>query len=279
MSLCLAPMAMGIFISMKVFNIPDITTDGSYTLGASVTAILLTQHYSVGTSLLIAMFAGAVTGVCTGVIHAKLRIDALLSGILVMTALYSVNLIIMGRSNIPLLHTSNIFGSGSSGSNIVHQLAIAGAIVSILFLMLVYLLRSDFGISMRAAGNNPIMTKAFGINNDVIKIIGLAIANALTGLSGFMVSQYQGFADINMGIGIVITGLGSVLIADALRKLLGIRGIGQQILFVILGSIAFQMVLAYTLSLGVNPNLLKLITAVFVLAIVGLSAVGERMKK
>ena len=279
MSLCLAPMAMGIFISMKVFNIPDITTDGSYTLGASVTAILLTQQYSIGTTLLLSMISAALAGVCTGFIHAKLRIDALLSGILVMTALYSVNLIIMGRSNIPLLQTSNIFGSASSGSTIIHQLSIAGIIVIILFLMLVYLLRSDFGISMRATGNNPGMTKAFGINNDRIKIIGLAIANALTGLSGFLVSQYQGFADINMGIGIVITGLGSVLIADALRKVLGIKGIGKQLLLVILGSMAFQMVLAFTLSLGVDPNLLKLITAVFVLAIVGLSAVGERIKK
>jgi putative ABC transport system permease protein len=271
-------MAMGIFISMKVFNIPDITTDGSYTLGASVTAILLTQQYSTGVTLLWAMVAGALAGICTGVIHTKLRIDALLSGIMVMTALYSVNLIIMGRSNVPLLQTANIFSNSSSENSIFHQLTVAGIMVIVLFAILVYLLRSDFGISMRAAGNNPVMTKAFGINNDVIKIIGLAIANALTGLSGFLVSQYQGFADINMGIGIVITGLGSVLIGDSLRKLLGIRGIGQQILLVILGSIVFQMVLAYTLSLGVDPNLLKLITSVFVLAIVGISAVGEKMK-
>lgn len=279
MALCLAPMALGIFISMKVFNIPDITTDGSYTLGACVTAILLTQQHGSGFTLVLAMLSGALAGVCTGFIHSKLRIDALLSGILVMTALYSVNLVILGRSNLPLLQTENIFGSASSDNPIARQLLIAGIIVMLLLLLLIFLLRSDFGIAMRAAGNNPVMTKAFGVNNDLIRISGLAIANSLTALSGFLVAQFQGFSDINMGIGIVITGLGSVLIADALRKWFRISGIGKQILLVIFGSVAFQMVLAFTLSLGVDPNLLKLCTSVFVLTIVGIPAISERFKK
>ena len=280
LSLCLGPMAMGIFITMKVFNIPDITTDGSYTLGATVTAILLTQHWPVLLALPVCMIAGSVAGICTGLIHTKLKIDALLAGILVMTGLYSINLIILGRSNVPLINIPTIFLSITFFSNdLYNQLLIATVIILFLGLLLYYVLRTDFGIAMRATGNNPIMTKSFGINNDSIKIIGLAIANGLTALSGFLVAQYQGFADINMGIGIVITGLGSVLIADALRIWLNVSNIGMQILLVLAGSFLFQMVLAFTLAMGVDPNILKLVTALFVLLIVALPRVSSQLKR
>ena len=280
LSLCLGPMAMGIFITMKVFNIPDITTDGSYTLGATVTAVLLTQHWPVLLAMPVCMLAGAVAGICTGLIHTKLKIDALLAGILVMTGLYSINLIILGRSNVPLINIPTIFLSFTFFSNdLYNQLLIATVIIIILGLLLNYVLRTDFGIAMRATGNNPIMTKSFGINNDSIKIIGLAIANGLTALSGFLVAQYQGFADINMGIGIVITGLGSVLIADALRIWLNVSNIGIQILLVLAGSFLFQMVLAFTLAMGVDPNILKLVTALFVLLIVALPRVSSQLKR
>jgi len=280
LALCLSPMALGIFISMKVFNIPDITTDGSYTLGATVTAVMLSQHYPLGATLIMSMLAGALAGVCTGFIHSKLKIDALLSGILVMTALYSVNLIILGRSNVPLINVNTIFKVFSfSENNIIVDLIVSGIIVILILFLLGYLLRSDFGISMRATGNNPIMTTAFGINNNKIKIIGIALANSLTGLSGFLVSQYQGFSDINMGIGIVITGLGSVLIAGSLQKWFNITKIGRQLPLVVAGAIVFQMVLAFALSLGIDPNLLKLVTALFVLFIVAISAIGSKLKK
>jgi putative ABC transport system permease protein len=139
-------------------------------------------------------------------------------------------------------------------------------------------LLTDFGIAMRATGNNPFMTKSMGINNDFIKIIGLAIANALTALSGFLVAQYQNFADINMGIGIVITGLGSVLIADALRIWMNVTNIGAQILLVLAGSLLFQLVLSFTLAIGIDPNFLKLVTALFVLLIVALPRVSGQLK-
>lgn len=280
LSLCLGPMAMGIYITMKVFNIPDITTDGSYTLGAAVTAVLLLQHWPVLAVLPVCMSAGAVAGICTALIHTKLRIDALLAGILVMTGLYSINLIVLGRSNIPLINIHTLFNSFSFFKNdIYNQLFIAVLIILILIFLLNYLLRTDFGISMRATGNNPIMTRSLGINNDRIKIIGLAIANALTALSGFLVAQYQSFADINMGIGIVITALGSVLIADALRIWLNITNIGVQIILVLAGSFIFQMVLAFTLAIGVDPNFLKLVTALFVLLIVALPRVSRQLKR
>ena len=280
LSLCLGPMAMGIFITMKVFNIPDITTDGSYTLGATVTAILLTQHWPVLLALPVCMLAGSVAGICTGLIHTKLKIDALLAGILVMTGLYSINLIILGRSNVPLINIPTIFLTFTFfSSDIYNQLLIVTVIILFLGLLLYYVLRTDFVIAMRATGSTPIMTKSFGINNDSIKIIGLALANGLTALSGFLVAQYQGFADINMGIGIVITGLGSVLIADALRIWLNVSNIGMQILLVLAGSFLFQMVLAFTLAMGVDPNILKLVTALFVLLIVALPRVSSQLKR
>jgi putative ABC transport system permease protein len=158
------------------------------------------------------------------------------------------------------------------------QLIVLVLVVSLLVAFLAFLLRTDFGIAMRAVGNSESMTRALGINNDRMKILGLAIANALTALGGFLVAQYQSFTDINMGIGIVITGLGSVLIADRLIQWFGIRPIILQLLMVICGSLIFQFVLAITLSLGVDPNLLKLVTALFVLAIVGAPVLGRLRK-
>jgi len=280
LSLCLGPMALGIFISMKVFNIPDITTDGSYTLGAVVTALLLPLQWPAMAVLPVCMLAGSLAGVCTGLIHTKLKIDALLAGILVMTGLYSINLIILGRSNVPLINTTDLFSSFSLFDNeLFNQIFISLILITVLILLINYLLKTDFGIAMRATGNNPIMTKSLGINNDAIKIIGLAIANALTGLSGFLVAQYQSFTDINMGIGIVITGLGSVLISDALRIWMNITHIGLQIILVLAGSLLFQMVLAFTLALGIDPNFLKLVTALFVLFIVALPRVSQQLKR
>jgi putative ABC transport system permease protein len=271
LALCLTPMALGIFISMKVFRIPDITTDGSYTLGASVGAILLTAGYPLVWVVLAGVFSGVLAGMTTGWVHTKFRIEPLLSGILVMTALYSINLMIMGRSNLPLIGKDGLFTIWNEqwGEETGGWITSIG-LVGLCCLGLWYLLKTDFGIAMRASGNNPAMSEANGMNNDLVKIIGLGMANGLTALSGVMVSQYEGFADINMGIGIVITGLGAVLISDTIRRWLRLSKIGIQILLVLLGTIIFQSVLAITLSIGVDPNSLKLVTALFVLLIVGL---------
>lgn len=276
LGLCLSSMALGIFISMKIFNIPDITTDGSYTLGAVVTAVLLTAHWNIAAIIPVVLIAGAIAGTLTGLIHTRLKIEALLAGILVMTGLYSVNLTLLGRSNVPLLNVSTVF----STLKIFNVSVYNNVIISLVFIVIItfivgYILRTDFGIAMRATGNSAPMTRAMGINNNKMKIIGLAIANSLTALSGYLVAQFQNFTDINMGIGIVITGLGSVLIGEALIKWWGVRSILWSLVIVICGSILFQMVLAFTLSIGVDPNMLKLVTASFVLLIV----IIPRLKK
>lgn len=277
LGLCLSAMGLGIFITMKIFRIPDITTDGSYTLGAAVTAVLLMQGWPLPAVAGVAMVAGALAGVLTGLVHTRFKIDALLAGILVMTGLYSVNLSILGRSNIPLIQVETIFKALALFEKpIYNELFVGLLFLVVLSGLLAYVLRTDFGIAMRATGNSESMTRALGINNDRMKIIGLAIANTLTALSGFLVAQYQNFTDINMGIGIVLVGLGSVLIGDALIKWIGVRNIWLQLAMVMAGCILFQLVLAVALSLGVNPNLLKLITAVFVLAIVGIPRVFQK---
>jgi putative ABC transport system permease protein len=271
LGLCLSAMSLGIFITMKIFDIPDITTDGSYTLGAVITALMLTGHWHPGIIIPAVMVAGAIAGAITGLIHTLLKIEALLAGILVMTGLYSINLMLLGRSNVPLLNVDTIFQTIHLFTNPVYNEALTAlTFILIIAAILAYVLMTDFGIAMRATGNSASMTRALGINNDRMKIVGLAIANALTALSGYLVAQYQNFTDINMGIGIVITGLGSVLIGDAIIKWWNIRKVFAQLAIILFGSIIFQLVLAFTLSIGIDPNMLKLVTAVFVLLIVSI---------
>jgi|SRR3569833_3138683 len=269
--LCLSAIALGIFISMRIFNIPDITTDGSYTLGGAVTAKLLVLHQPVFVVLPVVIAAGALAGMATGYIHTKLKINALLAGILVMTALYSINLEIMGRSNIPVGNFASIFSLVNFSADPDHNtfwIILFFTVVTTLFIG--YLLKTDFGIAMRATGNSESMIRALGVNTDRMKIIGLALANALTALSGYLVTEYQNYADINMGIGIVITGLGSVIIAETFINWFKITSVWLSLILVLSGAIIFKFVVGFTLNLGIDPILLKLITAVFVLLIVSL---------
>lgn len=266
-----ASLALGIFISMRIFNIPDITTDGSFTLGGAVTAVLLSQHVSMPVIFVAAFLSGAIAGGITGFIHTRLKVNALLAGILVMTALYSVNLALMGRSNIPLIDVATIF----SITNFIHGEVAQQAFVLVLFVLLLWqlmgwVLKTDFGLAMRATGNNESMIRALGVNTNRMKILGLGLANGLTALSGFLITQIQGFADINMGIGIVILGLGSVMIGEIFSKSFRIKSIYVQLIAVLAGSVIFRLILAFALSIGIDPLYLKLVVAVFVLLVVSI---------
>ncbi len=263
-------LAMGIFISMRIFNIPDITTDGSFTLGGAVTALMLQSNQPIVLVLVCAFFAGAIAGTLTALIHTRLKVNALLSGILVMTALYSVNLAIMGRSNIPLIGTASIFFILNGLSEIQSQLIILLIFSGIIFFGLSLLLKTDFGLAMRATGNNETMIRALGVNTGRMKIVGLALANGLTAVSGFLIVQIQGFSDIGMGIGIVILGLGSVMIGEIFMRLLKIQNITIHILGVLAGTIIFRLILAFALSIGIDALYLKLVVALFVLIVVSI---------
>lgn len=274
---CFGPLVLGLFLSMKVFNIPDITTDGSYTLGAVMTGIGLSQGYPIVITFLMAMLAGGLAGCCTGLIHTKLRVHPLLAGILVMTALYSVNLTLLGRSNMPLLGYDDLFASIRILPNTDdNTLLLVLLLLLLVFLGMGYMLRSDFGIAMRATGDSESMIRAQGVNTTRMKIFGLAISNSLVALSGFLMGQFQGFVDINMGIGIVISGLGAVAIGETLITVFKINGNAMKLACVIIGALVFQIILAIALQVGVNPNLLKLTTAVLVLILVGLPQIGNK---
>jgi putative ABC transport system permease protein len=264
-----ATLAMGIFITMRIFNIPDITTDGSFTLGGAITASMITGGHSPWVCLPIVFFAGAFAGVCTGTIITRLKVNPLLAGILVMTALYSVNLAIMGRSNIPLIEAPSIFRTASNFlSPLNAQLFILLFFTLITWAFLSWLLRTDFGLAMRATGNNEQMIKALGVNPDQMKVAGIALANGMIAISGFLITQVQGFADINMGIGIVILGLGSVMIGEIFLSAFRIRSITLHLLGVIAGSILFRLILAFALTIGIDALYLKLVVAIFVLIVI-----------
>jgi putative ABC transport system permease protein len=262
-----AALGLGIYISLRIFNIPDITTDGSYTFGGAITAWGLIAGVHPMTVLLLAISGGAVAGIATGVIHTRLKVQSLLAGILVMTALYSINLGVMGRSNVPVNQAKNIFDLLPEEFVPYGVQMLFPLFILVLVMALNYVLKSDFGIAMRATGNSEQMVRAMGVNTRNMKILGLALANGLTALSGFMMVQYQGFADINMGIGIVISGLAAVMIGQSAGRLFRSNRIVLQLLLVVVGSILFRMILAVALDLGFNPNYLKLITALMVLVV------------
>ena len=224
--------------------------------------------------------AGGLAGALTGIIHTKLKINALLAGILVMTALWSVNLKLMGRSNLPLINVSSLFNILNICSDPNRNtFVILSIFVVIITVLIGYLLKTDFGLAMRATGNSESMIRSLGVNTDRMKITGLALANALTAVSGYLISQFQGFTDISMGIGIVIVGLGSVIIAETLINWFRITSVWLSLVLVILGAVIFQMVLAITLAIGVDANLLKLVTAAFVLIIVSLPRLSFKNSK
>lgn len=277
--LILALLALGVYLSFRIFNFPDITADGSITLGAAVTASLLILNWPPALATLAGFFAGVLAGTVTGLLNAKFRINGLLSGILVMTALYSINLHVMGKSNLPLLEETTLvtqseslfgmlFGPGDVGvfgwevnQRDAAALCLAGVMVAGAGMILYLFFRTEFGTAMRAAGDNPQMIRALGGSVDFILIFGLAVSNGLIALSGSLLAQYQGFADVQMGIGMVVWGLASVIIGEAL---VGSKSTGIVITGAIMGSLLFRLIVAIALRWGLDPNDLKLITAVFV---------------
>jgi putative ABC transport system permease protein len=261
-------MAMGVFITFRVHDFPDITVDGSFVTGAAVTAVSILAGVDPFLALFFSFLAGACAGIITAFIHTRFNINGLLAGILVMTGLYSINLHIMGRSNIPLLSQPGIITSlRTVNPGLPYEIWLAivfGAIILVFWLLISLFFKTDFGVTMRAVGNNPAMAAASGVNVNMMKTFGIGLANGLVGVSGSLVAQYQGFADIGMGIGSIVFGLAAVIIGESvIRK----RSVYGRTLSVIIGSIAFRLMVALALYVGLNPIDLKLITALFVLAI------------
>jgi putative ABC transport system permease protein len=280
--LILSLLTLGVFVSFRVLNFPDITADGSITVGAAVAASLIVKGTGPLPATLLGAAAGCVAGTATGILHTKFRIHGLLAGILVMTALYSINLHIMGKSNVPLLSEKTLATQAetlalrlSGGVDAVDAWGwelrvrdaaslVASLVVAVAACVLLYVFfRTNIGTAMRATGDNPQMVRALGCSVDFMMILGLALSNGLIGLSGALLAQYQGFADVQMGIGMVVWGLASVIIGEAL---VGRAGLGLTIYGAVMGTAVFRLLVAIALRWGLNPNDLKLVTATFVFA-------------
>jgi putative tryptophan/tyrosine transport system permease protein len=275
--LALALVALGVFVSYRLFSFPDITTDGSFTLGAVVAAVLLTAGVDPLLATLGGMAAGALAGCTTALLHAYLGIERLLAGILVTTALASVNLVVLGRSNVPLSGVSTLLNRAESvlgppleGAGIsaavageAARLVVVLAIVALTIACLWIFFRTQLGTAMRAGGDTATMARALGRDTGGMTVAGLAIANALTALSGGLVAQYQGFADVQMGIGMVVWGMASVFLGAAL---VGPVRLGGALVATAAGSVTFRLLVAAALRAGLDPDWLKAATAAVVLA-------------
>jgi putative ABC transport system permease protein len=279
--LILSLLALGVFVSFRVFRFPDITADGSITLGAAVAAVLLMKGMNPVLATLIAAAAGGLAGMATGLLHTRFNINGLLSGILVMTALYSINLYTLGKSNVSLLTATTLAtyaqgaGTQMAGKPSLSWLGwklesgdlgmlVFCLIASIAIGALLYVFfRTQLGTAMRATGDNPQMMRAQAA--DVRNMItgGLALSNALIAASGALLAQYQGFTDVQMGIGMVVWGLASVIIGESL---VGTTSFGLTIAGAVMGSVLFRLLVAIALRWGMDPNGLKLVTALFVFA-------------
>ena len=259
-----AIMALGVFLTFRVLDIADLSVEGTFPLGAAVAATLIDAGHSVWFDMLIALIAGCIGGTVTALQTTKLKIPALLSGILTMIGLYSVNLMIMGKANVPLLRaetvftlTENLFGVSSVVATFIVGLVATVIVGAIMY----WFFGTVLGTAIRATGCNPQMARAQGINTNVMVILGLLISNGLVALSGALVAQSNGFADVGMGTGTIVIGLASVIIGEVL---FGTRSFKNWLISVVLGSVVYRAVIAIVLELGMPPNDLKLFTAVLV---------------
>lgn len=259
--------AFGIYITYRILDFPDLSVDGTFPLGAAITAICLVKGINPFAACLLSFAAGSIGGIITGILHVKLKITNLLSGILVMIALYSINLRIMGKSNTPLFGKETIF---SNGVDILIILLIFMIVVKI---ALDLFLKTKLGFVIKAVGDNEQFVVSLSINPDNIKLVGLAISNGLVALSGSMMAQYQGFSDVGMGTGTVVMGLAAVIIGESV---FGRITFFKPTTTALLGSMIYKGAIALALMIGLPSTDLKLITAIIV--ILALSFNGKKLK-
>lgn len=258
-----ALLALGVFLSFRTLDIPDLTVDGSIVTGAAASAILCSNGYNPILALALSFILGTCAGIVTGLLNTKLKIQPLLAGILVMLGVYSINLRIMGGSpNIPLVGSETIYTKFNNVfDNSYSSLLLGFLVIAGIILVLYLFLETRFGLAFRSTGENNDMVKAYGIDSDLMKIFGLGISNGLVGLAGGMLCQYQSFADISMGTGMVVTGLASVIIGEIV---FGTSSLIRKLVSVALGAILYRVIISLAFSLGMPASDLKLVSAVIV---------------
>lgn len=274
-----AIMALGIYITYKILDFPDLTVDGSFPMGAAITAVLISQDKNPLLTLPVSFLCGALVGMCTGLIHVKLKVRDLLSGIIMMTALYTVNLRIAGRANLPIYNKTTIFDNDLIKSVIPENLMRFRTVLVIFLIILAvkyildWYLRTKSGYILRAVGDNEAIVTAMAVDKGAVKIIGLSIANGLVALSGCVFAQQQRYFDVSFGTGTMVIGLASVIIGTSIFKRITMLRVTSS---VIIGSIIYKGCVALAIKLGFQSSDLKLITAVLFLLIL---MVGQERKR
>lgn len=258
-------MTLGVFLTFRILDVADLTVDGSFATGGAVSAVLIVSGMNPYVTLIVAFFAGTITGLATGFMNTKLKIHVLLASILTQIALYSVNIRIMGKANIPLLGKETVMSGIASKFSITTtqaSLFVGLAVTVVLVIVMYWFFGTELGSALRATGNNEKMVRALGVNTDTMKITGLAISNGLVALSGALVAQSQGYGDVQMGTGTIVIGLASIIIGEVI---FGKRfGFWYTLISVVAGSILYRIVIAIVLQLGLKSTDLKLLTALIV---------------
>ena len=271
--LAYALVALGIVISFRVLAFPDLTVDGSFVLGGAVVARMIVLGYQPLIGIILAIFLGFAAGCATGVLNTRLKINSLLAGILIMTILYSVNLRVMGRSNTPLLNYYTVFTP-------FEQMEMRWLSIVLFFGLIVFackfltdlFLHTQVGLAMRATGDNEQMIRTLGVNTNSMTILGLGISNAFVALSGALVAQHQGFADIGMGIGMIVAGLASIIIGETLLRA---KSVWMNTFAAIVGSFVYRLTITVGLWLGLAPTDLKMATGAMVILALGFPALKK----
>ena len=272
-------LALGVYITYRVLDVADLTVEGSYPLGAAVAVSFIAGGGSPVIAVVLAFLAGSVAGIVTGLLHTKLKIPALLAGILTMIGLYSINLRVMGnKSNVSILRMDTIYTFfGNMGFNKNESILVCGLIfVAVIIMFLYWFFGTEIGAAIRATGCNKQMIRAQGIDTDVTIILGLLISNGMVSMAGALSGQSQGFADAGMGTGTIVIGLASVIIGEVL---FGTRNFMNWLLAVVGGSIVYRIVIAFVLKLGMNQNDMKLFTAIIVVIALAMPLLKEKISK
>ena len=272
-------LALGVYITYRVLDVADLTVEGSYPLGAAVAVSFIAGGGSPVIAVVLAFLAGSVAGIVTGLLHTKLKIPALLAGILTMIGLYSINLRVMGnKSNVSILRMDTIYTFfGNMGFNKNESILVCGLIfVAVIIMFLYWFFGTEIGPAIRATECNKQMIRAQGIDTDVTIILGLLISNGMVSMAGALIGQSQGFADAGMGTGTIVIGLASVIIGEVL---FGTRNFMNWLLAVVGGSIVYRIVIAFVLKLGMNQNDMKLFTAIIVVIALAMPLLKEKISK
>lgn len=273
-----AVMALGVYVTFRVLDLADLTCEGSFPLGAATAATLMATGHSVSTAILAAAVAGMLAGAVTGFLTTKMKIPALLAGILTMIALYSVNLRIMGKANLSLLGVDTVFTFTQKAmglNNAQTTFAVGLTATLVIGIGMYWFFGTEIGAAIRATGFNQQMIRAQGVNTDMTIILGLIISNALISISGALVGQNNGFADVGMGVGTIVIGLASVIIGEVL---FGTRSFKNCMISVVLGSVVYRIVIAVVLQMGMPPNDLKLFTSVLVAIALSMPLIKAKFK-